>query len=299
MALPLRPLVSVILPTRSRPHLLPRAVASVFAQTWTEFEVLVVDDSPESEKRVTREVLQPWLNDPRLRYLPHAHPVNASAARNVGLSEALGEWITFLDDDDAYAPRKLEAQFLLAEASGSPLVLCGARYHLAGRQRNRHCDRTGYRDQALLMDAQSGTPFIFHRRIPSVSFDESLFASEDADYFLQLVRAFNLKIVPSVPEPLVEVYPQPGYNRVNVRGAAQRHALRVICIRHGGLFGRAAKRHWIARADLLRCRWQSVGVRTLWRATRRLLAVGGRSEARFVFNTWLLKVPGLRRFLVN
>lgn len=102
-----RPLVSVIIPTRNRAGLLPRAVASVRAQTYAAIEILIVDDASTDE---TPAVVAAMLaEDPRIRSLRNAEAMQ-NAARNVGIEAARGEVLAFLDDDDYWAPQKLERQ---------------------------------------------------------------------------------------------------------------------------------------------------------------------------------------------
>ena len=118
-----RPLVSVIIPTRNRAGLLPRAVASVRAQTHRDLEILIVDDASTDE---TPEVVASLMaEDPRIQVLRNAEPLQ-NAARNVGIEAAKGEVLAFLDDDDYWAPQKLERQLPLVESYS--LVGC-----LAGR----------------------------------------------------------------------------------------------------------------------------------------------------------------------
>lgn len=98
------PLVSVIITTyNSAPHL-PAAVESVLAQTFRDFEVLLVDDGSTDD---TRRVLQPYLD--RIRYI-YQDNQERSAARNNGLKLAAGSLIAFLDGDDAWTPDKLDVQ---------------------------------------------------------------------------------------------------------------------------------------------------------------------------------------------
>jgi glycosyltransferase involved in cell wall biosynthesis len=99
------PLVSVVIPTYRRPVAVRRAIDSILAQTFTDFEIIVVHDGPDE---ATGEALRGI--DPRVHY--HQLTVNSgpAAARNRGVSEARGQWIGFLDDDDEWLPRKLEAQ---------------------------------------------------------------------------------------------------------------------------------------------------------------------------------------------
>lgn len=115
-------IVSVVIPTRNRPLLVKRAVQSVLTQTFTELEVIVVIDGPD---RATCAVLSE-ISDPRLKVTELQDSGGAARARNIGVSEATGEWIAFLDDDDEWLPRKLELQFEVASRSqyAFPIVAC-------------------------------------------------------------------------------------------------------------------------------------------------------------------------------
>jgi Glycosyl transferase family 2 len=89
--------LSVIIPTRDRPQLLPRAVQSALSQTMTDLEVIVVDDAS------TQPVDLPA--DPRLRVIRLSTPRGGAGARNVGTEAARGRWIAYLDDDDCLLPQ--------------------------------------------------------------------------------------------------------------------------------------------------------------------------------------------------
>jgi glycosyltransferase involved in cell wall biosynthesis len=92
-------LISVIMPTRNRAELLRRAIRSVQEQSWTGWELVVVDDgSTDSTAAVLSEAAQ---RDPRVRWFGQSHQGHA-VARNVGLGEARGDVITYLDDDNEY-----------------------------------------------------------------------------------------------------------------------------------------------------------------------------------------------------
>jgi glycosyltransferase involved in cell wall biosynthesis len=293
------PAISVILPTRGRPELLPRAVASVFAQTEPDFELIVVDDNPPQARDLTRQALAPWSADPRLRVIGHEHPRNAAAARNAGLAEARGRWVTYLDDDDAYRPAKLAAQRALAERSGSPVVLCGLCYRLGLRLRIRQTDAEVFAGAALALDAQPTTQVVFHRRTDAVRFDEVLDAVEDQDFFLTLVAQDALTAVPNVALPLVDVYPQTRGPRANAVSWRRWRAQRCVCLRHGRRCDRQTRRRWVARIALLRHAIDPGWPAGLAHASWRLLAVGGRAELRLVLNTWLQRLPRLRRLVVS
>ncbi|MDE2928060.1 MAG: glycosyltransferase [Acidobacteriota bacterium] len=103
--------ISVIIPTHNRRETLVRAVESVQAQTFRDWDLLIVDDG--SHDGTDRE----WSNpgDPRIRYLRTEHR-GVSAARNLGIQQARFPWIAFLDSDDTWLPKKLEAQLTALES---------------------------------------------------------------------------------------------------------------------------------------------------------------------------------------
>ncbi|HWQ12461.1 MAG TPA: glycosyltransferase [Roseiflexaceae bacterium] len=100
-----RPLVSVIMPTYNYGRFLPRAVASVLAQTCGDLELIIVDDGSTDE---TPEVAA-RLTDRRVRYVRQANQ-GPGAARNTGIALARGTYLAFLDADDTWLPEKLERQ---------------------------------------------------------------------------------------------------------------------------------------------------------------------------------------------
>lgn len=99
------PLVSIILPTYNRPGVIERAVRSVLEQTYSDFELLVVDSSTDERTRLILEE----FDDERIKYLPQA-PKGPGAARNLGIDYARGEYLAFQDDDDVWHREKLEKQ---------------------------------------------------------------------------------------------------------------------------------------------------------------------------------------------
>ncbi len=99
------PLASVIIPTYNRLALLREAIASVLRQTMPDFEILAIDDG--STDGTTEAAL--GAIDSRIRYIRVPHG-GRSKARNLGLREAKGRFVAFLDDDDLYLPDKLESE---------------------------------------------------------------------------------------------------------------------------------------------------------------------------------------------
>lgn len=101
--------VSIIIPTYQRSQTIIPALESVFAQTISDYEVIVADDGSSDD---TREVLAPYAE--RITY-DYAENRGQSAARNRGAKLARGEYLAFLDSDDLWYPRKLELQVPLLE----------------------------------------------------------------------------------------------------------------------------------------------------------------------------------------
>ena len=116
----MNPKVSVIIPTYNRSIQVQNSIQSVLCQTFTDFEVIVVDDGSSDD---TKKVLAETFGD-RIRYYFQTNQ-GLSAALNKGLTEAQGEWVAFLDSDDLWEKEKLEWQFKALEQFGPQ---CGASY---------------------------------------------------------------------------------------------------------------------------------------------------------------------------
>ncbi len=114
------PGVSVVVPTRNRPALLARTLRSIMAQRAVDLEIVVVDDGSTEDMRTVAAGI-----DPRIVVLRHSTPAGVSAARNSGIAQARGEWIAFCDDDDLWAPDKLNAQLAAAGQTGALWVYAG------------------------------------------------------------------------------------------------------------------------------------------------------------------------------
>jgi glycosyltransferase involved in cell wall biosynthesis len=116
------PEVSIVLPTHNRHALLAQTLRTVLWQEGVDLEVLVVDDgSTDETSRVVR-----GIDDDRIRLLSNVVPVGVSGARNRGISEARGEWIALLDDDDLWAPEKLASQLRAARSTGRDWAYTGS-----------------------------------------------------------------------------------------------------------------------------------------------------------------------------
>jgi glycosyltransferase involved in cell wall biosynthesis len=115
---PTGPLVSVIIPARSRPAMLREAVESVVSQTYQPVEIVVVlTGATEATTASARSLEQDY--GVKIVVTP---PRNLATSRNNGIKVATGKWITFLDDDDLFAPTKIERQLEMAASLNARVV---------------------------------------------------------------------------------------------------------------------------------------------------------------------------------
>ena len=109
------PLVSVIIPTWNRLELVRQAIASVVAQTYENWELIVVDDG--STDRTVEELRK--VDDPRISVFASVHLGDLGRLRDLGAATAKGEWFAFLDSDDLWLPEKLGLQFEALARTGA------------------------------------------------------------------------------------------------------------------------------------------------------------------------------------
>lgn len=189
------PAVSVVIPTYERPAKLSRAVDSVVAQTFEDWELIVVNDAPWSD------VGEALPDDDRVRCIEHEENRGAPAARNTGIDAAEGEYVAVLDDDDAWKPRKLERQIDCFRAASAN---CGLVY--AGRdvvQDGEVVEVYVPTESGQLFDTllagnviPSETPLIRRECFEDVGdFDTELQSSQDLDMWLRIAREYEIQCV--------------------------------------------------------------------------------------------------------
>lgn len=194
-----QPMVSVIIPTYNRDGSLQRAIRSVLCQTFSDLEVLVIDDA----STVNVEGIVGGFSDKRIGYVRHSHNKGVAAAKNTGIRMATGQYIAFLDDDDVYVERKIERQLEIFEESPPSvgLVYCSAAYVTEDNRFLRKKD-TGNRssDVSYHIDNIGPTPLIRKVCFDEIGlFDESFRCFEDWDMWLRISRRFDFK---ATSEPL-------------------------------------------------------------------------------------------------
>lgn len=108
-------LVSIIMPSWNTENFIAESIESVKNQTYTNWELLIVDDCSTDN---SDEIVNPFLEDSRIKYFKNEKNSGAALSRNRALREAQGEWIAFLDSDDLWKPTKLEHQLKFMKEHG-------------------------------------------------------------------------------------------------------------------------------------------------------------------------------------
>lgn len=187
------PLISVIIPCYNSAEFIGETLDSVFAQTFTRYEVILINDgSPDTEE--LESVLRRYPAN--LRYLKQENR-GAAAARNTGLRAARGEFVAFLDADDIWLPEFLEKQMEMLERSEADFVFCDALLvgdtPLAGRTfMQMQPSRGEVTPENLLWNKVTVlTSTVVSRKAPILEvglFDEAVRRGHDFDLWLRLAK---------------------------------------------------------------------------------------------------------------
>ncbi|HEY3914359.1 MAG TPA: glycosyltransferase, partial [Verrucomicrobiae bacterium] len=193
-----RPTVSVIVPTYNRPDRLEETLRSVLAQTFQDFEIIVVNDGGIDVSQIIAR-----LNRPS-QIIHHVHPVNRglSAARNTALRLAQGRYISFLDDDDIFLPDHLETLVTFLETTGHPAAFTDALCAVEQKQpdgkyqivRRYIAYPDDWDKNGMLRQNSVHVISVLHERglgLLTGEFDEQLTTHEDWDYWIRLSRLFT------------------------------------------------------------------------------------------------------------
>ncbi|MBV8404220.1 MAG: glycosyltransferase [Gammaproteobacteria bacterium] len=206
----MQPIVSIILPTFGRLHYLRQTVASVYAQSLRDWELIVADDGSDEE---TRAYLRALGADPRVRLLWLPHSGVPAVVRNAALREAQAPYIAFLDSDDLWAAQKLQRQVeALGERSGCRWCYTAfLRIDARGDPLPEEAERPWVPHQGEIFaqvvtsSASIRTPSVLAARqliAQAGGFDEAMRSAEDYDLWLRLALLSDVAVI---DEPLVYV----------------------------------------------------------------------------------------------
>lgn len=192
-------MVSVVIPTFNRSAKLLRALRSVFAQTFKQFEILVIDDGSDN----SAELVQGEFGD-GVVYL-RGHAAGVAAARNLGIARSLGQYVAFLDADDWWYPEKLET-FIVAARAHPDTGLFYSKMHIVNEGGDIiRATPIRTRGPVVYPEIAEGN-FIFNSTVVVKKscvdqvggFDTTLSGCEDWELWIRVARRFPARLIPHV-----------------------------------------------------------------------------------------------------
>lgn len=249
-----KPLVSIIIPTYNRSHLIGRAIMSVLNQSFQDFELIVVDDgsSDDTEARI----LDFQIQDKRIRYFRHNVNKGPAAARNTGIGLASGRYIAFQDSDDEWMADKLEKQVNILNKSSSDIGMVYTGFVRVFSHKKvyvpsaRIKKKEGDLHHELVGGNFIGMPTVLIKKecFEKVGiFDEHLPSLEDWELFIRVSKYYKFICI---DEPLVITYEsEDSISRVKTSNVK---ALKTIIEKHYESFRKVPKvlaRHYFVIGD--------------------------------------------------
>ena len=194
----INPLVSVIIPTKDRPEMLAQAIQSVLNQTFTEWEIIVVNDGGVD----IQSVISRLNTKGNITYKKHDRALDRSAARNTGIRVARGKYIAYLDDDDTYHPNHIQTLVEFLENSEYKVAYTDAVMAQQEKQNGQYVTLArsvpyslDFDNDRILVSNCTPNLCLMHEKscLDEVGFfDETLSTHEDWDLVIRLSRKFSI-----------------------------------------------------------------------------------------------------------
>jgi glycosyltransferase involved in cell wall biosynthesis len=198
------PVVSVLIPTfKPQPDYLRQALESILGQTFQDFEILILDDSPAEEHLVVAKV-SAELKDPRIKVVGGGERQGLIASLNDGLKLAKGEFIARMDADDLSLPERFERQLAFMKANPD-IAVCGTQFEVFGGRSvvtDHSVGRQAVRDGLLFRGCIIGHPTVMMRRAVlekfNARYEQRFHHAEDYGLWAVLSHRTQLSNLPDV-----------------------------------------------------------------------------------------------------
>jgi len=200
------PTVSVIIPTYNRANLIPQAIDSVLQQTFSDFEIIVVDDGSTDD---TEAVVRAYGDRVRYVWTPNG---GTGHARNVGMQHALGRYFTFLDSDDLLYPYALELETRLLERFPAVSMVCA--------------EVTGFDDHGFI------------ERYHLKSYHKSTFREPSVTYDAIFAKSMPLLETSAVPDDMLREDPSIRERRVYYGNVFDSYVVRIVLFQNTSMLRR-------------------------------------------------------------
>ncbi len=228
------PLVSIVLPTHNGGHYLDQAVQSCLDQTWSNWELVIVDDASTDD---TPERIARWAKeDPRIRSARHFRNRRLPAALNTGFARASGEYLTWTSDDNVYRPHALAEMASFLEAHDDVDVVYADYSEIDHQGQVLRRLRVSPMEELAVQNCV-GPCFLYRRRVQEQlgGYAEDLFLAEDYDFWLRASEFFRLERLP------VDCY----LYRVHAGSLTARRAREIETARAQAQFRNLARLRWM------------------------------------------------------
>lgn len=193
--------VSVIVPTYNRAHMVTETIDSILAQTFKDFELIVVDNESTDN---TEEAIKSYA-DERIRYFKHRNNGVVAVNRNYGIGKAQGQYIAFCDDDDLWLPEKLERQLPEFEKDNQIGLVCTNSIIFDRHGEHGEMIKAKLKDSDFTLESLIwGNPVIGSSALVKRQvvddvgmMDESpeIFTSEDYELWLRIAKRYKIKYI--------------------------------------------------------------------------------------------------------
>ncbi len=199
--------ITVIIPTYNRERFLSRTVTSVLNQSFSDFELVVVDDGSTDNTKKIIEGFQ--KKDSRIKYIWQKNSGGPARPKNEGIKKAKGKYIAFLDSDDEWFPEKLEKQLsLITETKNVGIVRCNFWEISNGKKKKINIAKKTENYFSKILEKcfirSSSSVMVPSYVIKKIGFfDESFRLADDWDMWIRILKRYNFDFV---EEPLFNYY---------------------------------------------------------------------------------------------
>ncbi len=202
-------LITVIIPTFGIPIYLEKSVNSVLNQTYSELELIIVDDNnPDTEARKqTEDIVQRIIDvDKRVKYIKHEKNKNGAVARNTGFAVAQGKYISLLDSDDVYMPDRLKKCSVAMENAPESVagVYTGCEFRRSGSTYFKYTD---VKDGNFLVETLAckfmfctGSNIFVRKSVVDElnGFDGAFLRHQDYEFLVRVFEKYSLIAIPEL-----------------------------------------------------------------------------------------------------
>ncbi|KPK84167.1 MAG: hypothetical protein AMS27_10725 [Bacteroides sp. SM23_62_1] len=199
--------VSIIMPVYNCEKYVGEAIESVLAQSFKDFEFIIIDDGSDDN---TSQIIEEYdKTDNRIRILRNEQNLGVVKSLNIGLRQSVGEYIARIDADDIWLPEKLEKQIIYLEKNGDIGMLATSKLNIDAdgkiRERDKYPKTYSYkdiRDNILKRNLFCHSSVIFSNNVLKKVgyYDETFINSEDYEYWMRVISATKVEML---EEPLV------------------------------------------------------------------------------------------------